>query len=206
MEIYLCARDKEQVAAWKLFCGMYNFVTPTVQDILHIKAEGLVGPGNSFGNMTGGIDLHYVNYFGKAMESEIKRKIFDDFNGELLVGQATNAAITHPSYAYKTLVYAPTMRVPMVVSHTINPYLATKAALQEALRLGLDSITFPGMGTGTGCVAPNDCAKQMGAAIEDVLVNPSTEYKEVYEEQQYMYSKLVNQRWLAIQFSGEEGV
>jgi len=66
MDIYLCAREDELFQAWKLLCGHHSFVTPTKQDIMSINAEALVSPANSFGFMTGGIDLHYKNYLGQS--------------------------------------------------------------------------------------------------------------------------------------------
>jgi O-acetyl-ADP-ribose deacetylase (regulator of RNase III) len=204
MKIYLCSRDKAQIESWKLFCGMFDFVEPTMQSILDIPAEGLVSPANSFGVMSGGIDLFYRNYFGREMETELRNKIFREFGGELLVGQATSVPIHHPSYSYTTLISAPTMRVPAVVSHTINPYLAAKAALRLAEDLKLNSITFPGLGTGTGGVSPDSCAKQISVAIEDVIINPPKEPLDVYEEQDKMYKKIVSEEWLKVQFEGDK--
>ena len=178
----------------------------TKQSILDIPAKGLVSPANSFGVMSGGIDLYYRNYFGKEMETELKNKIFNDFYGELLVGQATSVKIQHPNYTYNTLISAPTMRVPSVISHTINTYLATKAALRVALELDLTSITFPGMGTGTGLVSPDSCAKQMSVAIDEVLVNPFKEPIDVYEAQDKMFKKIVSSEWLKVQFEGEKNI
>ena len=204
MKIYLCSRDKEQINAWKLFCGKFDFVVPTLQSILDIPAEGIVSPANSFGNMTGGIDLYYKNHFGPVIERTLKDKIFNEFAGELLIGQATNVPISHPNFTYTTLISAPTMRVPAVISHTVNTYLATKAALIEAKKLGLGSITFPGMGTGTGNVSPDSCARQMAVAIDDVLVSPPEGPIDVYEEQNRMYKYIVSDEWLRVQFEGDK--
>jgi len=204
MEIYLCAREDELFNAWKLLCGHHDFVTPTKQDILSIKAEAVVSPANSFGEMSGGIDLHYKNYFGKAVEEDLQRKICLEFNNELLVGQATSVKLFNvpPTISYRHLIAAPTMRIPENVSHTINTYLATKAALMEAVNIGVDSIVFPGMGVGTGCMAPMDCAKQVNAAIDDVLVSKRV-YKgpvKIYEEQLYMRDHIVLAKWMKLQY------
>lgn len=62
------------------------------------------------------------------------------------------------------------MRVPCVLpADSIAPYLACKAALQTALGLGLESLGFPGLGTGTGRVPAERCAFQMRAGIDEVL-------------------------------------
>jgi len=204
MKVYLCAREDELFNAWKLHCGQVDFVIPTKQNIMSIDAEALVSPANSFGFMTGGIDLHYKNYFGQTMEDDIRKRISLEFENELLVGQATSVKLrkTPPLIKYKYVIAAPTMRIPENISHTINAYLATKAALMEAVKIGVESIVFPGMGTGTGRLLPMDCAKQVSAAIGDVLVTGRV-YKPVkglYEEQAYMRDYIVSTKWMKTQY------
>jgi len=78
------------------------------------------------------------------------------------------------------------MRVPeMLPRDTVNPYLATRAALwlltggsiteagvQTPLSGLVGSVAFPGMGTGIGGVSHARCAWQMRQAILDVLIEP----------------------------------
>jgi O-acetyl-ADP-ribose deacetylase (regulator of RNase III) len=207
MEIYLCAREDDLFNAWKLFCGHHDFVTVTRQDIMSINAEALVSPANSFGFMTGGIDLHYKNYFGQSIEDDLREKISLDFNGELLIGQATFIRVANPPQLvkYNHMISAPTMRVPENISHTINAFLAAKAALMEAVRIGVSSVVFPGLGTGAGCMLPEDCAKQVNAAINYVLVEKRvyTSPKGLYEEQDYMRKNIVSKKWFEVQMLGD---
>jgi len=207
MKIYLCAREDDLFNAWKLFCGHYDFVTVTRQDIMSIDAEAIVSPANSFGFMTGGIDLHYKNYLGQPMEDELRKKISQLFHNELLVGQATHVEIFDPPQLvkYRYVIAAPTMRVPENVSHTINAYLATKAALIEAQRINISSIVFPGLGTGTGGMLPEDCAKQVSTAIDDVLIGKRiySGSRDLYEEQDYMRKNIVSNKWLEVQMMGD---
>lgn len=204
MDIYLCAREDDLFKAWTLYCGKYDFVTPTKQDIMSIKADAIVSPANSFGFMNGGIDLHYRNYFGKKMQDDLQRKIVTEFNAELLVGQATTVELSNPPQLIniKYVISAPTMRVPENVSHTLNAYLATRAALIEAVKMKISSIIFPGMGTGTGRIAANDCAKQMSAAMNDVLVEKRayTIPKSLYEEQDHMRKYIASEKWTRTQY------
>jgi len=206
MKIYLCAREDNLFNAWKSFCSHNDFVTVTRQDIMSIEAEALVSPANSFGFMTGGIDLHYKNYFGQIIEDDLRRKIGLEFNHELLVGQAASVEVFNPPQLvkYKYMIAAPTMRVPENVSHTINAYLATKAALIEALRIDVSTIVFPGLGTGTGGILPEDCAKQVDAAINCVLVEKRIYggSKNLYEEQSYMREHIVSKKWFEVQAMG----
>jgi O-acetyl-ADP-ribose deacetylase (regulator of RNase III) len=207
MKIYLCAREDDLFNAYKAFCGYHDFVVATKQDIMLIEADALVSPANSFGFMTGGIDLHYKNYFGQVIEDDLRKIIGSEFNNELLVGQAISVKISDrpPLVKYKYMIAAPTMRVPENVSHTINAYLAAKAALIEALRIGVDSIVFPGLGTGTGGLLPTDCAKQVDAAINCVLVKERIydTPKDLYDEHDYMIRHIVSQKWLKVQAMGD---
>ena len=206
MKIYLCAREDALFNAWELFCGHHDFVTVTKQDIMSINAEALVSPANSFGFMTGGIDLHYKNYLGKSIEDDLRRDISLNFCHELLVGQATSVKVFNPPQLvkYKYMIAAPTMRVPENVSHTINAYLSAKAALIEALRIKVSSVVFPGLGTGTGSMLPEDCAKQVNAAINYVLVEKKIygAPKNLYEEQDYMRKNIVSKKWFEVQMFG----
>ncbi len=200
MKIYLSARDAEALQAWRLHCGHHDFVIPAMQAIENINAEAIVAPGNSFGNMTGGIDLHYKNFIGDYVEEDVQHEIYLKGN-ELLVGD-TVVVILHSDNRFKFthLIYAPTMRVPENVSHTINAYMAAKAALQTAEAIGVNSIVFPGLGTGTGGMDMNDCAKQVNAAIEDVLITKYAYSKrKVYIEQDHMRKNIVSAKWYAVQ-------
>jgi len=203
MKIYLCAREEDLFQAWTRHCRQYDFVVPTKQDIMSIDAEAIVSPANSFGFMTGGIDLHYRNYLGKSMEDDLRKRIGLEFNHDLCVGQATSVELFKvPSLIkYKYLIAAPTMRMPENVSHTINAFLAAKAALIEAEKLGVESIVFPGLGTGTGSMSAQDCAKQVGAAIRYVLID-GTAYsgpKGLYEEQDFIRKHVISEKWFEVQ-------
>jgi O-acetyl-ADP-ribose deacetylase (regulator of RNase III) len=71
----------------------------------------------------------------------------------------------------------------------------------EAVNLGVSSITFPGLGTGTGDMSSVDCAKQVNAAINDVFINKRA-YKgptDLYEELDYMRKHIVSEKWMRVQ-------
>jgi O-acetyl-ADP-ribose deacetylase (regulator of RNase III) len=157
--------------------------------------------------MTGGIDIHYKNYLGQSIENNLREKISLDFNGELLVGQSTFISVVNSPQLvkYKYMIAAPTMRVPENISHTINAFLAAKAALMEAVRIGVSSVVFPGLGTGTGGMLSKDCAKQVNAAINYVLVEKRSDSgpKSLYEEQDYMRKNIVSKKWFEVQMLGD---
>lgn len=203
MKIYLCAREDDLFNAWKTYTQQFDFVEATKQAIMYINADAIVSPANSFGFMTGGIDLHYINYFGKEIAEEVRHKIVSEFNGELCVGQAMSVKLKSGDITkYKHLIVAPTMRVPENVGHTINAFLAAKAALIEANKLDdVESIVFPGLGTGTGTMRPDDCAKQVAEAIKYVLIDeiPYTGVEDLYQEQDFVRKKIASSRWFEVQ-------
>src|SRR5262249_25776385 len=139
-------------------------------------------PANSFGFMDGGVDLLYSQHFGWHVQERLQYLIQSKHHGELLVGTAEIVATGNPRITY--LIDAPTMRVPMILSNTVNSYLAARAALLlikhgrfacgslkgEAVSTVVDNVTFPGLGTGVGRVEPNTCARQVRAAIEEVVL------------------------------------
>lgn len=147
-----------------------SFAVPGVEveihhdNILNLSAECIVSPANSYGFMDGGIDLAYINHFGWDVQRQLQTLIRHRPMQELLVGEALTVDTGHESFP--NLIAAPTMRVPMILPlDTVNPYLATRAALAEATHC--ESIAFPGMGTGVGRVPLDVCAKQMRQAIDD---------------------------------------
>jgi O-acetyl-ADP-ribose deacetylase (regulator of RNase III) len=99
----------------------------------------------------------------------------------LLVGAAEIVYTDSPSFPF--LIAAPTMRVPMVLRDSVNPYLAARAVfllvrhgtVPEGPFAGrrvsevVTRVAFPGLGTGVGGVGPNTCARQVRAAIDEVL-------------------------------------
>ena len=140
-------------------------------DILLVETDALVSPANSFGFMDGGIDMAYSLFYGWDVQHVLQEIIRENHEGELFVGQAAIVALPDVGTA-TNLISAPTMRVPTVLpKDTINPYLATRAALRLAVQSKMDSIAFPGMGTGCGRVSAKVAERQMLQAIIDVRSN-----------------------------------
>jgi len=141
-----------------------------------------VSPANSFGFMDGGVDMLFSQHFGWHVQERLQQLIVSKHHGELLVGAAEIVETNSRQIPY--LIAAPTMRVPMILGNTINPYLAARASLLlikqgrfagghlsgEPVASYVDSVAFPGLGTGVGRVGPNTCARQVCAAIEEVVL------------------------------------
>lgn len=137
------------------------------------------------------------------MQHRLQAVLKEDYNGELPVGQAaiiktlsandSNKKFEDPKFnegkLIKYLISAPTMRVPLNVTDTVNAYLAFRAVIiavkehNKAVENPEDQITSvlcPGLGTAVGEMPPKRCAFQMRQAFEicalgrqSSLANPS---------------------------------
>ena len=136
--------------------------------------DAILNPANSFGIMTGGIDLTYAEVFGWDMVERLITKIDEDWWGELPVGAALTLATGAQDYRW--LVSAPTMRTPESSVGTINAYHAFRAALLAVARHNawhdehnqIRSLLSPGLCTGVGELPAAQCARQMMAATRRV--------------------------------------
>ena len=105
------------------------------------------------------------------------------------------------------LIAAPTMRVPMVLSNTVNPYLAARAVLLlikhnkfssgqfagENVSDAVKSVAFPGLGTGVGRVGFNTCAHQVRTAIEHIVFSNNS-FPATWADAQLRHQKLYTDR------------
>jgi O-acetyl-ADP-ribose deacetylase (regulator of RNase III) len=183
LKIILTATDDPLADAWKRFCGDFDFVHVHRGSIFDTRADAFVSPANSFGFMDGGIDALYSERFGWGVQERLQKIIRERHHGELLVGSAdiVETGVAHPHF----IIAAPTMRVPMILRDSVNPYLAARAVfllirhgtfaapnvlVGERVSDAVTSVAFPGLATGIGRIGPNTCAHQMQAAIRDVLL------------------------------------
>ena len=169
MKIYLVAVEAPLYEAFLSHCGEFEFVSVKYGSILDLAVDAVVSPANSYGFMDGGIDFAYSKFFGWDVEARLQKAIREKYQGELLVGQAELVATEHSQIPW--LIAAPTMRVPMILTDSVNPFLAGRAALRVALEAGLESIAFPGLGTGVGRVSATTCAHQIRQAIGEVILS-----------------------------------
>lgn len=169
MEVVLVAVDQALADAWTKYCGHFPYVKVHHGDIFELDCDAMVSPANSYGYMDGGIDWLYSKYFGWGVQKRLQQKIQQEFDGELLVGQATVVPTNHEQVKY--IISAPTMRVPIVLPlDTVNPFLAAKAAFLAAKKHGdINVLAMPGLGTGVGEVDPELCAKQVSVALDEVI-------------------------------------
>jgi O-acetyl-ADP-ribose deacetylase (regulator of RNase III) len=172
-QVTVIGTDGALVAAWDAEFAAYPTVRVVHGSIFETDANTLVSPANSFGIMDGGLDGKLRDYFGESVEKAVQERIRGQFHGELPVGLATVVETGHARHPY--LISAPTMRYPADVSHTVNAYLATKAALSVAIaRPAQLRIALPGFCALTGGMSPTQVARQMRIAYERVVVGMYT--------------------------------
>src|SRR4051794_242696 len=127
MKIVLTAVEEALARAWEQFCGDVSDVTVYRGSIFDVDCDAVVSPANSFGFMDGGIDALYMRFFGPEIQMRVRWAIYKRHHGELVVGNAEIVDTGHPGIPF--LIAAPTMRVPMILRESVNPYLAARAAL-----------------------------------------------------------------------------
>lgn len=161
-KIIFCGLDHALCRAWE------NAIVSTPlpiawdvrhQDIVTLECTAAVSPANSFGFMDGGVDLAYSRHFGWHVQQRLQKAIQTMEFSELLVGQALAVETDYGQIPW--LIAAPTMRVPGQILDSTAVFLAARAAMQCAIDHGMDTIAFPGMGTGTGGVRYGVAAKMM---------------------------------------------
>ena len=187
LNVILAAVDAPLADAWAAACGSLPNVAVHRGSILDCHCDAVVSPANSFGFMDGGIDHAYSRHFGWHVQTRLQETIRRTHHGELLVGAA--AIVATDDVRIPFVIAAPTMRVPMVLGNeTVHPYLAARATLLliqhgtfppglfggDPIASVVQTVAFPGLGTGIGRVPPDVCARQVRAAIDDVILNRAT--------------------------------
>lgn len=201
MEIILASVERGLTDGWRRWCGDLPGVRIHEGSILDLAVDAVVSPANSFGFMDGGIDRLYSSRFGWEVEERLQQLIRERHHGELVVGTAEIVDTGNPRIPF--LIAAPTMRVPMILGDTVNPYLAARAVFLlirhgvvasgplagQPVAAAVTSVAFPGLGTGVGRVAFDTCARQVAAAISDVVLERAT-FPESWAEAQARHQLL----------------
>lgn len=186
MNVILAAVEAELASAWERCCAGLTGVSIHHGSILDLACDAVVSPANSFGFMDGGIDYLYSKFFGWHVQERLQELIRVRHHGELVVGAAEIVPTDHPQIPY--VIAAPTMRVPMILRETVNPYLACRATLLlikhgifssgphagQPIHTAVQTIAIPGLGTGVGRVSFDTCAYQVRSALGEVLFGRQT--------------------------------
>lgn len=212
MEIHLRDRSLEMVKAWEMaFKGAKNvYLTHgnIFDDGTHMNSEAIVSPANSFGFMDGGIDGVYSTFFGWKMSERLRSQIRLHHDGELLVGNYEVVEIfqdkSDASIPY--LISVPTMRTPQNVSHTVNAYLAFRAALRAAKKFNFHSILSPGMATAIGQMPFEQAAIQMRQAYNEITSGEKPIFDTLTQAHIRHHMMLNPNTWRAHQFPSESSL
>lgn len=159
--IVLYDKNESLCNEWKKQFKNYPNVEIRKCNFEELEYERVVTAGNSFGWMTGGIDLAVRNYYGIQLQDEIQKIILSEFQHELPVGESI--IIDTFDLKKRYLIYVPTMRYPMKISE-IDVFYVFAKLLEK-----YDDFACCGLGTGTGGISEEECAKQMRMAYEYVL-------------------------------------
>jgi O-acetyl-ADP-ribose deacetylase (regulator of RNase III) len=200
MQIILSDTNPGVVQGWRQYFKDCPGVTIFPGSIFDTDCNAIVSPANSFGFMDGGLDLALSHYLGWHVQDRLQAKIRQKHHGELLVGQAEIVATDHPNIPY--LISAPTMRVPMILTGTVNVYLAMRAILllinhgtledQTPVREVVTRVAISGLGTGVGKVPAEICAKQMRAAYNKVILAKDpfpASWRQAQQDHQLLYAE-----------------
>lgn len=174
-------RNPEVVSALAgLVNGHLQYCEFIVGDILKQPYGTLVSPANSFGDMNGGIDRAYKEYF-PGIEHTLKEYIEREHGGELAIGRA-QIIPTHDNQ-FPNIVFTPTIRTSNDLATPQTVYNAMVAALSEVVIFNMkmedagksefciDKLLIPGFGTGFGRLNPETSANSMKKGYVEVEQN-----------------------------------
>lgn len=179
----ICAHDREMIKIYYAIFGDLENFQVRVSDIMQIKADCIVSPGNSYGLMDGGVDGVIAYGLDMIDRTTVRPAIQKYFQGEQPVGTSiifkTPASEIQPDKppAFKYLAHTPTMRVPKNVNYSDNAYLAFRALLSTLLTHNrenngnIESVVLTPFCTGSGEMNPEKSAQQMRLAY-DLVSNP----------------------------------
>ncbi len=139
-------------------------------DITEMEVDAIVNPANSLMIMGGGVAGAIKRKGGVEIEDEARK------HAPVPVGEAV--ATTAGKLKAKYVIHAPTMERPAMRIGLENVEKATRAALKLADKLGVETIAFPGMGTGVGGIPYYDSARKMLEVIRE-HVDGGTRLKEI---------------------------
>jgi O-acetyl-ADP-ribose deacetylase (regulator of RNase III) len=147
----LCDTNPEMVRAWGDHLGSLG-AGIRHGDILKFPAVCIVAPGNSYGLMSGGLDLAIAKRF-PGLEDRVQAEAPIPV-GEVRLFETEDSLIPR-------VLYAPTMETAKDVSKTSNAFLVLRAILRFC---DGRAVVVPGLCAGVGRMPCDIVARQMAAA------------------------------------------
>ncbi|QHT69147.1 phosphatase [Rhodocytophaga rosea] len=173
LRISICDLNKDIAKVFADVFAQESSVEILLGNLLHLSADALVSPANSFGDMGGGLDKAIDDFFAGQAQQKVQQLIREEYFGELPVGVASIIAMNHPQFPF--IIVAPTMRIPGNVGKTINAYLAMRAVLVAIVKHNRSAthpirhIVLSSLCTGVGGMPFQEAAEQMKTAIASIL-------------------------------------
>lgn len=170
MKIYIIEKDKNKFKYLSIYFSDLENVSLINQDIKKFLKENpniecVVSPANSFGIMDGGFDLALTEYYGNQLQERVQKYIIDNFFGEQPIG---TSFIIETNKDNQYLIHTPTMRIPNKIKDKHVIYQAMRTTLIEAKRNNIKSIIIPMFGGKTVCCHPQEIAKLMRLAYDQI--------------------------------------
>tara|TARA_Y100000034_G_scaffold132523_1_gene195743 strand:+ start:1257 stop:1772 length:516 start_codon:yes stop_codon:yes gene_type:complete len=133
-----------------------------VGDILNPDTETIVNPANGLGVMGAGVAGAITSYAGPAV-SEEARKLVEERGKPFEAGEAyaTKSGRLYRRRSVKRIYHAVTMKYPGSFTSIDIVGKAMLAVLKLAIADKIDSIAFPGLGTGIGRLDLSNVANVM---------------------------------------------
>jgi len=122
-------------------------------DITKLEVAAIVNPANSMLIMGGGVAGAILRAGGREIQEEASKQ------APVAVGKAV--ATRAGKLKAKYVIHAPTMESPAMQIGAQNVKSAMRGALECASHLGIESVAFPGMGTGVGGLKLEEAAEAM---------------------------------------------
>jgi O-acetyl-ADP-ribose deacetylase (regulator of RNase III) len=146
-------------------CG-HTLIVIKMGNLIDETGDAIVCPANSFGHMRGGVAGLIRQRGGDAIQEAVMAKAPIPV-GSAIITQAGDLKV-------KYVIHAPTMRMPVQRADAEGVRVATRAALRCADLHRLHSVSFPGMGTGTGWMPYDEAADIMLTEMKRYLSEVSS--------------------------------
>lgn len=137
-----------------------------LDDLVLQDTDAIVCPANSYGHMRGGAAQTIRLRGGDEIQTEAQAL------APIRIGQAVTT--TAGALRARRVFHAPTMVEPVEVAKASSVAAAMKASLDLAWKERIRSISFPGMGTGTGGLPYAEAPVVMVRAIREAIDRPHT--------------------------------
>ncbi len=142
-------------------------------DITLVECDAVVNPANSLMIMGGGVAGALRRAAGEEVEAEARHK------APVPVGKAITTSAGKLAPRIKFIIHAPTMERPAMRTTKSKVVKATKAALEEAARQGVECITFPALGAGVGGLSASESLEAMLEALDEHLASSKNGAKKI---------------------------